>query len=218
MLECCQNEYYCDYCDSIGKSYFGFKGFIQSRRENRELFYKKYSHVNLDGIDEYNLTDEEAFCIYSYTTSGCDWLNRDIKNKKRLSMCKESYAQCLDKYLDKIPPFDKEYIFRMDIPDEYQIQKWKKMKIGEVLQITHFLSCSKENWDEESTDRSWIVWKIKTLASNSNARDISNITNVEEEREVLFKRDSYFKVETIDISKKVVELVEVERSLNPIFI
>lgn len=218
MLEYCQNELDCNGHDLGIKFNKYCKTFLKLYREDRKLFYKENPKVNLDGIDMHNLIDEQSFCIYSYTSSCSNWINGDIRNKKKLSICKELYAQYLDKSLDKIPSHNERHIFRMDTPDEYQIQKWKKTKVGEIIHIPYFLSSSKENWDVESTDRSWIVWKIKILASNSKARDISNLTNLDEEQEILFKRNSYFKVETVNIGQKVIELIEVEQSPNAIII
>lgn len=210
MLECSIDETDSDGLNLKIKFKECFKPFLELCRADKESFYKRYYYVNLEGVNTYNLTDEQAFCIYSYTTSCSDWINIGIRYKQEMTICKKYYADFLDESLDKISQCSKEYIFRMDSPDQDQIQSWKKKRIGDTINIPHFLSTSKENWDEESTSTEWIIWRIKTLELNSKARDISNVTNSREEKEVLFKRNSCFMIEAINIDSKLIDLIEID--------
>lgn len=210
MLECCIDETDSDGLNLKIKFKERFKPFLEFFRTDRESFYKKYDYVNFDGIDLHNLTDGEAFCIYSYTTSYSSWINGDIRNKKKMSICKELYAQYLDKSLDKIPNYNNKYAFRIDTHSEYLKHNWEKVVVGDIIQIHHYLSTFQEYFSEDSIEKNSLVWSITTLELNSKARDISNVTNHNYEKEILFKRNSFFKVEKINISKRVIDLIEVE--------
>jgi hypothetical protein len=172
-------------------------------------------HIVLNGLTEYNLTDEEAFFILAHTGSYSSWINQPLRNGQLLdSICKEKFAENLDKSLNKLPPFNCENVFRMDdspLGTAQEICSWFKKNIGKVIIIPYFLSTSKENWDNTE-----ITWKIKTMQANSNARDLQLITNNDIEKEVLFKRYSSFKIISVNENTGIIEMEETSNSNSSI--
>jgi hypothetical protein len=190
----------------------GWKPLFDEYRTNKKLQNKPGNRqIVLQGLDEYNLSDEEAFFILSYTGSYSSWLNNDWRNGWSFdSKCKQYFAERLNLALDKLPCFNDEYVFRMDSPmgTKDQVIKWFHNQIKQVIHVPHFLSTSKDNY--ENTE---ITWHIKTMSNNSMARDLALLTNNKVEKEVLFKNDCYFQIVNINSEKGIIDMEEVPATL-----
>lgn len=187
----------------------GWIPLLRHYRTNRVLPEKPSTkHIILEGLFEYNLTDEEAFFILTHTGSYSSWINRPLRDGHPFdNVCKEEFANRLDKSLDKLPPYVGENVFRMDSPLglKEDVCLWFKKNIGSIVNVPYFLSTSKDNW--ENTE---IIWDIQTMGTNSKARDLRLITNNDTEKEVLFKRNSSFMIMSVDEESGIIKLNEVE--------
>jgi hypothetical protein len=167
-----------------------------------------------EGDNEYKLKDEEAFFILAFTGSYSSWINLPLRNGYPLETeCKKYFADCLDNALDKVPCFNDRYVFRMDTPigSKQNLLDWFKNNIGNIVTTPYFLSTSKVNYENAE-----ITWYIKTLKTESKARDLELLTNNAIEKEVLFKRDAFFKILKVDHAEGVVKMEEVEKPENSV--
>jgi hypothetical protein len=150
------------------------------------------------------LTEDEEFVIAHYIGSGYSWVNDDLRNGIPFtSKCREMFSFLLDKSLNKVKSFSGK-TFRMDDPDGdiETILNWFKSKKGKTILIPFYLSTSKDKWDHKP-----LIWEIQTLKADSFAKDVSMINEVE--NEILFKRNSKFRIKDVDINNKEVKLDEV---------
>jgi hypothetical protein len=83
---------------------------------------------------------------------------------------------------------------------------WDGIEEGAEILTPCYLSTSIEDFENSN-----VVLRIKTLPSNSKARDVSTITNVKGEKEYIFLRNTNFKVMGINQGEKTayVEMIEI---------
>jgi len=156
----------------------------------------------LKGLLSNNITIEEAFPVLFFTSDGSDWINKLLRNNDILNELEDLYKHLLLNSLNKIHSFSDKKVYRMDSPhgDYNEILKWFKAKKQEGINIPYFLSTSKENWNSSP-----IIWEITTM-NQSLGKDISNLSQVSSEKEVLFTCNSSFQV--IDVRDNVVYMEE----------
>jgi hypothetical protein len=119
------------------------------------------------------------------------------------------FAKLLNEGLDKLFSVNNITIYR-DIRHpkngvEYCLDFYSQ-KIGSIICFNDFLSCHTDNVrisDEESD----FQFVIKT-SNKSNAKDLKNITFVQNEREVLFKSGTNFLIEKVDANTNQVFIKE----------
>jgi hypothetical protein len=164
---------------------------------------RQYTTENKKKIRE--LTNDEEFLIAHYVGSAYNWVNDDLRNGIDFPTdCRKLYSRYLDISLEKIASFSGT-AYRMDDPSDEvdKVLKWFDLNKGKVIVVPNYLSTSKDKWDHHKS----IVWTIETLPTNSYAKDISMISEIEEE--VLFKRNSKFVINGVDFQSKEVSLKEV---------
>lgn len=215
FLDECKEEYN-HHQQNVKKSYeIGWKPILEQYRNKKSLpDAMGYRNIELSGMDEYKLTDEEAFFVLSFTGSYSSWINLPLRNGYPLeTKCKEFFANNLEKTLEKLPSYNDRYVFRMDTPtgSKSVVLNWFEANIEKVITIPYFLSTAKENY--ENTE---ITWRIKTLTNDSKGKNLELLTNNIPEEEVLFKRNALFKIKEIDHQKGIIEMQEVLQSDNPI--
>ncbi len=190
-----------------------WKALFSKFRESGELPHEgNTKNIRLRGLNEYSLTDEEAFFIVGHTASYSKWINQPLRDGNKFdNSCKEYFANSLGKALDKLPIFNSQKVYRMDSPlgEKNQVMHWFEKNNKKIVQTPYFLSTSKNNWN--NTD---ITWHITTMKTNSNARDLFLITNNATEKEVLFKRNSFFKITKVNCDEGIIEMNEVNRAAS----
>jgi|GEM_PF-5013371 len=194
--------------NSIEKSLSSFDEWFEDFRNGGTDY-----QPNLQGMITNNLTEEEAYFILAYTGGASSWINSELRlGEIANSPCKQSYINLLDKSLEKVSQFQNGIVYRMDTPhsEKDKVLNWFGNKIGSTINIPYFLSTAKEDYKSSP-----IVWEIRTLKQYSCAKDISNLTNNEYELEVLFSRDSRFKITRVDKSSSLVYLTEVSQDSKP---
>jgi len=215
FLDECKEEYN-HHQQNVKRSYeIGWKPIFDQYRIKKSLPDAiGYRSIELSGIDEYKLTDEEAFFILSFTGSYSSWINLPLRNGYLLeTKCKEFFASSLEKALEKLPSYNEGYVFRMDTPtgSKSVVLNWFEANIEKVITTPYFLSTATENY--ENTE---ITWHIKTLPNDSKGKNLELLTNNIPEKEVLFKRNALFKIKEIDHEKGIIEMEEVVQSDNSI--
>lgn len=160
-------------------------------------------------LNNSELTEDEIFILIAYTGSSSSWINEDLRDGRRLSTpCKEHFALYLDSVLKKVCSFSNNIVFRMDFPsgEAKEILFWFQKQINKRFLIPYYLSTSKKDYKN-----SQIVWRIET-AEISRGKDISDFSNSKGEQEILFERNSKFKVIGIDSQTNYVFLQELDHN------
>jgi len=185
----------------------------QSFEEGFSPWFKDYEKGdkslddNLKGMTDNGLTEEEAFFVLAYTGSASSWVNSELRNGQTpTGKCKEVFANKLNESLSKVASFNGNVVFRMDEPlsESEEVLKWFQAKVGEKFRVPYFLSTAKEDYNNSS-----IVWEIKTLATGSSGKDISQLTSNKFEKEVLFQTGSCFEIIKVDQKKNYIHLNEI---------
>lgn len=172
-----------------------------------EIILEKFANQELN--KESSHTDFEAFFITFHIGQGLGWLNEDLRNGlKYKTECKTLFSEYLDNSLSKIGSYSGT-VYRMDNPiaDSEHELKWFRRNTGKCIIIRHYLSTSKDIWNNRP-----VTWEIETLQNGSYGKDISKL-NISE-REVLFKRDSRFRIIGINEKTSLVYLKEMEEGTN----
>jgi hypothetical protein len=182
-------------------------GILSNFRRNRKLpDGHAFKNKCLDGILDCGLSDEEAAYILSFTGGNSRWLNHPYRYGFPIeSICRQFYAMNLENVLNKLPEFNNKYLYRMEsqtAPVKEELE-WFTKKTGSTIHTPYFLSTSLINFN--STE---VTWHIKTLDLGSRARDLTRLTNNIKEEEVLFNRNAFFKILSVDSNKGMVELEE----------
>lgn len=182
----------------------GLDGFTYSDLEAAYMGYispdRKDGYVALGGIEQYGLTQVEALHILAYTGFSAKWINYKILDKSFNSdpNCL-IFIENMDKALSKIDPPRSIELFHMTG------YLWDGIEEGAEILTPCYLSTSIEDFENSN-----VVLRIKTLHSNSRARDVSTITNVKDEKEYIFLRNTKFKVIGIFREKTTyVEIIEI---------
>lgn len=171
---------------------------------------------NLDAIKKFGLSVEEASLIYMYTSHGIhDEVNLRLREDSGF-MDKDiaEYALLLDKALIKMPSYDFKIVYR-DISNPYpgakEILEYYQDNLGKIIVEKYFLSShiEKGRWSDDETG---VQLRIKAC-SNSFGKDLSELSFNVNEREVLFRKNTLFKVENVYLTKNVVELNEIENTI-----
>jgi ADP-ribosyltransferase exoenzyme len=185
---------------------------FKSKVEQHEFGKTTPTGENLDAIKKYNIPIEEASIIYMYSAHHIhriiniplrmhpQYLDKDISE----------YGRLLDEALDKMPSFNNGIVYR-DISEPIcpvsKIIEYYSSNIGNVIIENTFLSThiEKERWCDEVNG----VQLIIQTNGNSNGKDIGELCFVADEKEVLFKKGTTFRVDKVDKENNIVELSEI---------
>jgi len=156
----------------------------------------------------YNISIKEASIIMLYAGSHSEYINIEYHHDKlsERSNDKIFFENCLSYVLSKLPSYSG-IVYRRDTsPDFVYTKNLEKLKrnIGNCFKVPFFLSTfgDKREFDEYS-------FKIQTLSENSKAKNIMYLSDKPNEKEVLFSKDSYFKIISIDENNKIIDVKEV---------
>jgi hypothetical protein len=199
--------------DNDGLTYSVIKKAFQKEmvKFNKKLAIDEYG-IQLSGIDENNLTDDEAIHILAYTGHSAKWINSIIRESVSIDSLPTNakhFTSVLDLALSKIKPTTQDIVYRMDsYYSKNDAKKIFKEKLNKTITIKNYLSTDKEEYSNEE-----IIWIISTLP-NGNGKDISNITNNGSEKEILFERNTNFRVNEVNCKFGIlyISMTEVNKS------
>ncbi|SEO94204.1 ADP-ribosyltransferase exoenzyme [Flavobacterium sp. CF108] len=176
------------------------EGFIK-KLSAHEFGKTTSSGENLDAIIKYDLSQEEASIVYMYTHHHIyENLNHNLRNNfENLDEDFKVYSNRLNSALDKLPSFSEQILYR-DIRHPQNgndaCLQYYEQNIGRALMFNDFQSCHTDDKriSDEETDFQFVI----TTTKNSNAKDIQELTFVNNEKEVLFKNRTQFLIERVD--------------------
>jgi len=174
---------------------------IKSRQHNIELndflrqtsLRKDYSRLKIgvtkDVKDDIILTEKEQYAINKYISSDFYKINEKLRSGKRLNSEEKELVTNLDSMLGKMPKY-KGLVTRSLELDNEQLQKFLDVhKLGEKIEYKAYTSTTcGERYNEISN--------VELYIDAKNGRDIRKYNK--EEQEILFKRNSLFKVKQIE--------------------
>lgn len=164
--------------------------FEELKDASNELFTGRIpDNVDISGMNQFNLSEDDVLILLAYTGSSSKWLNPELRNGNWVNdKNKVAFVERLDSVLNKINSFSGNVLYHMAAKNDFIVD--------ETIKIESYLSTSIE--DFENSELKWI---ISPKTENSNCRDIQNITGNKYEREVLFRRGTSFKVVKIKDKK-----------------
>lgn len=196
-----------------GKNYYKLyhESFLE-KVKNHKFGETNATGENLDAIKNNGLTIEEASVIYMYTHHHIyDNLNYYLRNHiDKLDKDLIVYIRLLNDALTKLDSFNNSTIYRDIRKPEDGAEKWLnyyEKNIGKIITFNEFLSCHTDNVriSDEETDYQFVI----QTSSNSNGKDIQNITLIQIENEVLFKNGTDFLIEKVNRENNQVFMKEI---------
>lgn len=198
--------------------------FIPRKENMYKLHYEKFKNKisnhkfgsttktgeNLDSMIKCNISIEEAALVYMYTINMCFEVNSQLRhNKGRMDKDVFEYSEQLNYVLNKLPSYDNGIVYRdikhPDRPVKSLLNDYKKNMNMNIIENA-FISSHIENqqWREPKTDLRLII----TTKDRSNGKDLRELSFNSDEKEVLFKKGTYFKVVDVNERNNIIELVE----------
>jgi len=149
------------------------------------------------------LTDEEAEAASWYLGSGYKRLNRALRGLPPPVDHQEAIVERLTRALDKLPRNDSTALTRVMGGVKADVDAFcadlAKHK-GNEVSLPNFLSTSKPG-GRYNPGSVKLIMRIKAKVGSANSADVSMISDLPEEREILYKPGTRFKVLRIKIGK-----------------
>lgn len=146
------------------------------------------------------MTDNEKGAITEYSSSKAYTLNEKLRNNIKLDKSEIELIQDIDNGLNKLPNYNKttyrQIGFDFQGKEEYnrfinQHQNNKYINYGQ------YISTSKNYNDYEVEDN----LKVEITIDGKTGKDIRGLAGIKEENEILFTRDTLFKIVKVDGNK-----------------
>jgi len=176
---------------------------------HHELFIKKLetfkfgetskSGENLEAIQKYDLTNDDASAVYMYTHHHIYGnLNYNLRHGAKLYPDDLKYIELINVAFDKIPPYNSKILYRDIRKPEDGFEKWLDYyasKVGEEIVFNDFLSFHTD--DVRISDEEEEYQFVIQTSTNSNSRNIQELTFVNNENEVLFRNGTKFIIDKV---------------------
>lgn len=148
-----------------------------------------------EGNKKKDLTHEEMESVNDYTSSNYRKINKELRNPPP-SEETQIKIDNINNAIDKLPKFKGELYRGMSLPSNIDklLEEWQK---GNAIKMDSFTSTSIDN----KVSKSFGDFQIKLISKGKNGADISSLSGLEEEKEVLFKSGTNFKVKSIKVKK-----------------
>lgn len=170
---------------------------------NEEKFAISKWHKRALKINE-EMRPAETLSINKYTDTFFHRINTYLRNKKGNIDIYEKYIEVTNSGLDKLPSYKGTVYRGSDLPPEV-INKYKKAaETGEPYTENYYLSTSKER--ESAFDKN-TMYQIKS----KNGKQIEKFSLFSDEKEVLFKEGTQFRVKSVyyDENINIIEMEEI---------
>lgn len=153
----------------------------------------------------YGLTTEEMRAFKRYMSGGDSYkLNDLLRSGGELSRDQADFTRHLDRALDKLPQYQKPTyrIISFDLAGEKSYNEFvKQHRPGSVINYPAYTSTTKQPNGYPMDGRSLVHMRI----DGRSGRDISQFGN-EDEQEVLFKRNTSFKIISAEPQNKLLNI------------
>lgn len=185
------------------------------RKHGKDFELKQAEDDKVRSLQQYGLTLLDGWHIQSYTGTASGWLNDSAREGKPSKCpCVDVFAAGLESCLEKLTAYQGT-AYRMERCDEEGIKSgWFVDHVGSTFRLPYFLSSSRFDYNNSA-----MVWIIATCA-NGKGRYIGEISNGPGEQEVLFNRNSFFKITGVnaeDPDKVLVSLQELPDETKEMF-
>lgn len=204
-------EYSFDTFKESNKYKIAYENF-KSKLEEHEFGKTTSTGENLDAMKKHNISIEDASIIYMYTSHG---IHSDINSTLRmhpsyLDKDIEEYCRLLDEALSKMPSFNNKIVYRdIKFPNcsVSDIMEYYNSNVGKIFNENTFLSTHirKGRW----ADDEYGVQLTILTNENSNGKDLRELCFNDDEQEVLFKKNTLFKVENVNMESNCAQLTEI---------
>jgi len=127
-------------------------------------------------------------------------LNEKLRNNLELNNIEKKLVKNIDDGLNKLPNYNQTTYRQLgfDFQGEEEYNKFiKRHKDNKYINYGQYISTSKNCNDYEVTDK----LKIEIEVEGKTGKDVRGLTGIKEENEVLFNRDTRFKVLKVENNK-----------------
>lgn len=161
------------------------KAVQQSKKHN----IKSVANSGQNGIIKAELTEKELWALNTYISSNSYGINNSLRSGEELESNEQEIVNNLDSALSKMPKYEGT-VYRsldssvMENPEEF----FKLHQPGRIVGYKAFTSTSLEVYDEKLD--------IQCIIKSKTGRNITSFN--ENEKEILFERDSLFRIEKIN--------------------
>ena len=167
---------------------------------------KKEYEANIDIMQYHKITLEEFLALYLLEEFASDIIQKPFFNENKINAFNEECVKLLDSLLQKMPKTKHHKLYRQeDNHPSHSIIKGKQY--GETYTFPHYLTTSKDNFDNKS-----IIYEITPKSDGTTkAHDVYLLHNKANEYQVEFERNTTFRIDNIVESgdKEIVYLTEV---------
>lgn len=172
------------------------KSILVPQDMNYQQWKEKYvTNNNNGGII---LTNKEQNAINKYISSDFYKINEKLRNGMELNNEEVNLVNDLDKTLNKMPTYNGLVSRSLQLDKEQLEQFLKSCKIGEEIKYKAYTSTT-------AGDRYNDLSNVELYINSKNGKDIRRYN--EEEQEILFKRNSLFKVKQIEKIKNTYHIL-----------
>jgi len=168
------------------KKYLGAKTYEKLQKNANEA-------INISGNSLHKMSEAELVAIHAYTDGNGYYkrLNTALRSDDAVAIARVSpLANVLDNALQKIPPYEGMTIRRTNLPESIASDMIKGKSFNDLA----FMSSSKKDLGDA------FGGNHKFVISSSKGREINGYSAYSREFEVLFPRETKFKI--IDVEKK----------------
>lgn len=184
---------------SIQNRIYVGEGSFKIYKEYVESFMKQHSDV----VEQYGLTESELFVMFMMLTKNYDEIQQCASSCNGTQFDKECVL-LFDSFLSKIPRSTQFIFYRVD---KYQrIENFKNMS---TYNCSHYLTVSTNcpDYNCHQNDVKFVIHR--RLIGKTKAHEVFKICNVNNEFQVSFERNTWFRVDSVDRKGKIVELSEI---------
>lgn len=147
-----------------------------------------------------DMTQNERDSISKYSGSTSYSLNYKLRSNIDLDQYEKELVKNIDKGLEKIPNYTKTTYRQIgfDFQGEEEYNKFINYhENNKIINYSQYISTSKNYNDYEVIDN----LKVEITIEGKTGKDIRGLTGLKDENEVLFRRDTRFKVVKVDGNK-----------------
>lgn len=174
-----------------------------------EIYPKNTYNSNFSESRKYDLSYEEHAVLWMYTGHTIfDIVNSNLLNSS-LCVCKDidEYKNLLNIVLNKLPSYNDQTVYRSEC--RRNLSFYKEIGVGSSFKESRFSSSHKSEsiWHDDLSECLQLI--IKTRSIDSFAKDITELSFVKEEEEVLFMSNATFEIEEIKEVDNTVVISEI---------
>jgi hypothetical protein len=152
-------------------------------------------------MPDFKISAEEGDALKKYTGGKYNLINEYFRGiRKSISDENNEISKTLDSFLDRAPKVTTES-YRSITLDEYKFESFKKFKKGNSFTDKAFMSTSYDKITAEDFGNN-AQYQVEMIIKGKSGVLIEDFSDAKKEKEILFGRDSNFKIESIKTTEK----------------